>query len=91
MIDAERVDSVVDRIRDVDRVVVEDPRRSRQGVVVEVVISHGGDAVCGDHIALECGSADYAIDCLLCIRIKDLAAINWRAVARIRSENGRRQ
>src|ERR1700760_3813479 len=91
MIDAEGVDRVVDRIRTVNGVVVEYPRGRRQRVVVEIVLSHCRDTVCGNQIALEGSATDDAVDCLLRVGVEDLAAMNRRAIAWIRSKYGCRQ
>src|SRR5580698_7282445 len=91
MIDAEGVHRIVDGVGSVDGVVVERARGRRNRVVVEITLSYRGKAAGGKDVPREGGTATYAIDCSLGIRIEDLSAVDRCSVTGVRSQQGVRQ
>src|ERR1039457_2074128 len=57
MIDTKGVNSIVNRVGDIDCVVIERPGLSGHRVVLEKVVPNIGDADCRDHVARTSGAA----------------------------------
>src|ERR1700729_187749 len=87
MVDAESIDSIVDWVRSIDRVVIERTDAVGRRVVVEKIFPNSCDARRRDLIAGKSSAAAHAIHGSLRGRIEDLAAVNGCPIARICGKN----
>src|ERR1017187_5673936 len=87
MIDTKGVNSIVNRVGDIDCVVIERPGLSGHRVVLEKVVPNIGDADCRDHVARKSGAATHATHSRLGGGIEDLTTVDRLPIAGVRTKN----